>query len=243
MSVQRREMKLLEIEYFQFALLCVLLLTVSGLSGQKNNVEPFVAEAESGGEFSVAGADISQALCSACRRVVNVVDQVLLLNSTKENIFQGATSKLCKFVPDSEQTACELVTRQTHPMIFKCAMHYLDTPTLCSDARISLCPSPTLNSTVFSATNKHECQVGTLRRDDILCAGCEFSIGALQLYLNHSAAQLVRALQRDICVVHFNDGQDEAVCMEMLTMFGPALLKVAVSRIDAAGICCQTGVC
>lgn len=194
--------------------------------------------------FTISGVEVGEALCSTCKKVVRIVDKVLRLNSTKQEVFQSATARLCTYLPDEEQTACEVLTRRTNPAIYRCVLHSVNAATICSDSRVSLCPVPdTESSAGANSASAYTCAANELEQDKLLCAGCEFSIGALQLYMNHSASQLVRAFQRDICAAHFDAGSEEAVCSEMLSLFGSLLVRTAIARIDSAGICCSVGVC
>ena len=212
--------------------------TVTGLDVSPDNL---FTEGVDDAAFTVAGVDVGEALCTSCKKVVRVVDQVLRRNATKHEVFQAATARLCTYLPEDEQTACEVLTRRTHPAIYSCVLHSVSAATICSDPRVSLCPASDDQS--VPQVGSTGCVAHALEQDKLLCAGCEFSIGALQLYMNHSSTQLVRAFQRDICAAHFDAGAEEAVCTEMLSLFGSLLVKTAISRIDAAGICCSVGIC
>jgi len=219
----------------------VLLLACATLLSAVDGSSPdiLLPEGVSNEAFTLAGVDVGEALCSTCKKVVRTVDQVLRLNATKQELFQSATARLCSFLPEAEQTACTVLSKRTNPAVYQCVLHAVGAQTICSDARVSLCPA----TNVEANSAAHHCPEHSLQSDPQLCAGCEFSIGALQLYMNHSAASLVRAFQRDICLEHFETGTEAAVCSEMLSLFGGLLVKTAISRIDAGGICCKVGVC
>ena len=216
---------------------------VNPSSASSESSNDMLPEGISDTAFTIAGIEVAQALCTTCKKVVRIVDQVLRLNSTKQEFFQEATARLCNFLPTEEQTACNVLTRRTHPAIYQCVLHSVDSATICSDDRVALCPQADEPATDQASTSLYNCVPGSLNSDPLTCAGCEFSIGALQLYMNHSAASLVRAFQRDICITHFTTGPESAVCTEMLSLFGSLLLSTAVARIDAADVCCDVGVC
>jgi hypothetical protein len=214
--------------------------TALGRSQASNNPENILTEGVSDGAFTLAGVEVGEALCNTCKKVVRIVDQVLRLNSTKQEVFQSATARLCTYLPEAEQTACNVLTRRTHNSIYQCVLHSISVSTICSDQRVSLCP---VSGGAEGSIGGSPCTEAGLQQDKLLCAGCEFSIGALQLYMNHSSSQLVRAFQRDICATHFDAGAEEAVCLEMLSLFGSLLVRTSIARINAAGICCSVGVC
>ncbi len=209
---------------------------------QASNPDNILTEGVSDGTFTLAGVEVGEALCNTCKKVVRIVDQVLRLNSTKQEVFQSATARLCTYLPETEQTACNVLTRRTHNSIYQCVLHSISASTICSDQRVSLCPVAG-GADADAAAGGSPCTEAGLQQDKLLCAGCEFSIGALQLYMNHSSTQLVRAFQRDICATHFDAGAEEAVCLEMLSLFGSLLVRTSIARINAAGICCSVGVC
>ena len=172
--------------------------------------------------------------CDMCRKVTDIVERVLVMNSTDDGSFRHISKKMCMYLPANLGHTCTEGVRKLDPAVFRCMIQELELHTVCSDPVIGLCRAP--------ARPLGRVRCSGMEGDPFLCSSCKFVAGGMRTFSQVDMADTLASI-RGICEFHFSDEASQKKCDVLVKLQGERIVKLLTKRFDAEDFCCDMGLC
>jgi saposin len=169
--------------------------------------------------------------CSACVRVMNYIDSMLVENSTEREI-ELALEVVCQYLPGLLKDECNVLIEKYTPLLVKLIVSDLPPAQICQ--ALGLCPR--IDTNVAAKT-----QVSLLPpRSKIECSICARVMTYVDAVLvaNSTVEEIEHALEA-VC----NFVPDSPECKDLIDQYAPLLVQMIVAEFTPVQICQALGMC